>query len=141
MNANDNTHNSRQGPQRPVTNWLHPRVYTLLIALSAWFAIAVWSFAGSGIVDYLLVIVSGFIFVAVALTLILSRVGHAERGRAAQRQGAVAARLGGMGLRYLGGPAQRRASGHSNSAAACGGGGRHDGDRHRVPLRRIKSGA
>lgn len=83
MNANDNTHNSRQGPQRPVTNWLHPRVYTLLIALSAWFAIAVWSFAGSGIVDYLLVIVSGFIFVAVALTLILSRVGHANE--AAQR--------------------------------------------------------
>ena len=35
-----------------------------------------WSFAGSGVTDYLLVIVSGFIFVVVALQLILSRVGH-----------------------------------------------------------------
>ena len=48
-----------------------------------------WSFAGSGVTDYLLVIVSGFIFVVVALQLILSRVGDtneaAEDGRLSLR--------------------------------------------------------
>lgn len=58
------------------TSWLHPRVNVLLIAVTAWFALAVWSFAGPGIVDYLLFIVSGFIFVAVGLPLILSCVGR-----------------------------------------------------------------
>jgi len=47
---------------RPVTSGLHPRVYTLLIVLAAWFALAVWSFAGDGVVDYLLFIVSGFVY-------------------------------------------------------------------------------
>lgn len=63
-------------PERPVTSWLHPRVYALLIGFAGWFALAVWSFAGGGVTDYLLAIVSGFIFVVVALQLILSRVGH-----------------------------------------------------------------
>ena len=40
------------------------------------FVLWIWSFAGTGVTDYLLVIVSGFILVVVALTLILSRVGH-----------------------------------------------------------------
>ena len=64
---------------RPSTSWIHPRVHTILIAVTAWFARAVWSYAGQGIVNYLLFIVSGFIFVAVALPLILSRVGHDDR--------------------------------------------------------------
>lgn len=68
----------------PSTSWIHPRVHTILIAVTAWFALAVWSFAGQGIVNYLLFIVSGFIFVAVALPLILSRVGH--DGRDATRE-------------------------------------------------------
>jgi hypothetical protein len=59
---------------RPVTNRLHPRVYTLLIGLALWFILSVWSFAGAGVTDYLLFIVSGFIFIAVALPVILSRV-------------------------------------------------------------------
>ena len=65
--------------RRPSTNWMHPRVHTILIAVTAWFALAVWSFAGQGIVNYLLFIVSGFIFVAVALPLILSYVGRDSR--------------------------------------------------------------
>ena len=75
-----------QDPERPVTSWLHPRVYALLIGFAGWFALAVWSFAGSGVTDYLLVIVSGFIFVVVALQLILSRVGAHERGGGSRRQ-------------------------------------------------------
>jgi L-asparagine transporter-like permease len=55
---------------------MHPRVYTILIGLTAWFALAVWSFAGVGLVNYLLFVVCGFLFVAVALMLILSSVGH-----------------------------------------------------------------
>jgi hypothetical protein len=62
--------------ERTLTNRLHPRVYGILIVLAAWFALAVWNFAGGGVTDYLLFIVSGFVFVAVVLPLILSRVGH-----------------------------------------------------------------
>ena len=43
-----------------------------------WFVLWIWSFAGAGVTDYLLVIVSGFFLVVVALTLILSRVGHKD---------------------------------------------------------------
>jgi hypothetical protein len=62
--------------QLRLTNRLHPGVYVTLIALAAWFALAVWSFAGGGVTDYLLFVVSGFIFVAIILPFILSRVGH-----------------------------------------------------------------
>ena len=58
---------------------LHSRVYLLLVGFALWFALAVWGFAGGGLSNYLLVIVSGFIFIVVALQLILSRVGRTER--------------------------------------------------------------
>jgi hypothetical protein len=61
---------------------MHPRVYTLLIVFTVWFCLAVWGFAGRGLADYLLVIVSGFIFIVVALQLILSRVGRRRDGAA-----------------------------------------------------------
>jgi hypothetical protein len=61
---------------RSVTGRLHPRVYAVLIGLALWFVLWIWSFAGADVTDYLLVIVSGFILVVVALTLILLRVGH-----------------------------------------------------------------
>ena len=78
MNAEPHQNHGSTQPARPVTAWLHPRVYTVLIVLTAWFAVAVWSFVGAGLVDYLLVIVSGFIFVTTALILILSRVGRTD---------------------------------------------------------------
>jgi hypothetical protein len=69
-----------QGSQAPATSRLHKRVYTLLIALR--FALAVWIFAGRGVTDYLLFIVSEFIFIVVTLQLILSRVGRtSEAGK------------------------------------------------------------
>jgi hypothetical protein len=63
-----------QEHDRPVTGVLHARVWALLAGFSAWFALAVWGFAGGGLSNYLLVIVSGFIFIVVALQLILSMV-------------------------------------------------------------------
>lgn len=81
MNSNSNPHDfkdGRQGAPRRLTKRLHPKFHVIVVALVAWFALAVWSFAGSGLVDYLLVVVSGFMFVVVALMLILSRVGHAD---------------------------------------------------------------
>jgi hypothetical protein len=62
--------------KRRATSVLHPRVWVLLVLFAGWFALAVWNFAGGGLSDYLLVIVSGFIFVVVTLQLILSRVGR-----------------------------------------------------------------
>lgn len=44
----------------------------------AWFVLSAWIFAGPGPANYLLFIVSGFIFVVVLLQLILSRVGRAD---------------------------------------------------------------
>ncbi len=78
MNTPTNQNNNSKDAARPVTSRLHPRVYTLLIGLALWLALSVWSFAGAGVTDYLLFVVSGFIFIAVALPLILSRVGRTD---------------------------------------------------------------
>jgi len=84
MHTTDHQHSIDQRENTgQATNRLHPGIYALLIALAVWFALAVWSFAGGGVTDYLLAIVSSFIFIAVALPLILSRVAHADN--AAQR--------------------------------------------------------
>jgi hypothetical protein len=72
-------HDLDHDPQAPATSRLHAGVYILLIVFSAWFALAVWIFAGRGLTDYLLFIVSGFVFVVVTLQLILSRVGRTAK--------------------------------------------------------------
>jgi hypothetical protein len=81
MNATnqDNTHGNGE---RPVTSRLHPRIYAVAAALSLWLIISVWIFAGGGIVDYLLVIISGFIFIVVALQFILWRATRIEQEEA-----------------------------------------------------------
>src|SRR5579862_637093 len=77
--AMDQIHiNQTSGPGHRVTQRLHPRVYALLIGLALWLVLSLWLFTGNGTVDYLLVIVSGFIFIAVALPLILSRVARID---------------------------------------------------------------
>jgi len=71
--------NLNDTPGCPTASAVHPRVWAILIGLAAWFALAVWSFAGGGgVTDYLLFIVSGFIFVVIALQLILARVRRAD---------------------------------------------------------------
>ena len=77
MNTPNPKDNSNE-PVRSVTSSLHPWVYATLIGLVLWLVLWIWSFAGAGVTDYLLVIVSGFFLVVVALTLILSRVGHKD---------------------------------------------------------------
>ena len=131
---------------RPTTSWLHPRVYGAVIGLVAWFVVWVWSFAGIGVTDYLLFIVSGFIFIAVSLPLILSRVGRAQNATkddAANGNDKPASfrdwarwdfdtwqgRLTGAGA------ADRRRGGDPNPFAHCGGGVRHDSARHCIPYR------
>jgi len=81
---NNETNDARQR----ITSRLHPRVYALLIGFALWLVLSVWLFAGNGIIDYLLFIISGFVFIAVALPLILSRVDRANgtAGRAEPRQ-------------------------------------------------------
>ena len=77
MNTPNQKHNNND-PVRSATSSLHAWVYATLIGLVLWFVLWIWSFAGAGVTDYLLVIVSGFFLVVVALTLILSRVGHKD---------------------------------------------------------------
>jgi hypothetical protein len=61
---------------RTARSTLHRRVYALMIGLVVWFVLSVWIFAGAGVTDYLLFVVSCFIFIVVVLLTILSRVGR-----------------------------------------------------------------
>jgi hypothetical protein len=80
MEPANNDHDGKSGEQ-PTTSRAHPRIYLILVGLAAWFVLATWSFAGAGLSDYLLVIVDGFIFVAIMLTLILFSVaGNKNNG-------------------------------------------------------------
>ena len=77
-----------QRERAPVTSRAHPRIYAIAIALTVWFVGAAWSFAGGGITDYLLFVVSGFLIVAaIGLPLILFRVARLRpslQGRSSQ---------------------------------------------------------
>jgi hypothetical protein len=64
-----------------VADRLHPAVWAALVALVIWFAIAIWSFAAGGYVDWVLAVVTIFLGIAVALPLILSRVGRSGEPR------------------------------------------------------------
>lgn len=77
---NDTAHDpDRADNAQPRTSRLHMRVYMVLIGLAAWMALWVWSFVGSGEVDYLLFIVTGFIGMVVGLQLVLMWVRRADK--------------------------------------------------------------
>ena len=63
MNLDDNSRVDESTPGNQTTSRLHPRVYGLITGLVAWLVVSVWIFAGTGPTDYLLAIVSGFIFI------------------------------------------------------------------------------
>lgn len=72
---------------RPVSNGLHPYVYGAIAALALWFVLSVWSaFASDGYTDWLLVVVSGFLLIFVALPFVLSRVTRDGAGDGAPRR-------------------------------------------------------
>jgi len=71
---------------RPVSDRLHPLVYVAIVCLALWFIVSVWGFATDGYTDYLLVVVSGFIVIAVGLPYVLSRVWRrAQRSEPGRR--------------------------------------------------------
>jgi hypothetical protein len=76
-------HDRTNQKHRMVSDQLHPVVYLALIGAAVGFALAAWGFGADPYADYLLVIVSGFILVAVGIPAILARVGrkHGARGR------------------------------------------------------------
>jgi len=74
----------RRDPQ--VSDHLHPLVYIAMVGLALWFAVSAWGFATDGYADYLLAVVSGFIFIAVALPYVLSRVWRKSRRRDTEGQ-------------------------------------------------------
>ena len=63
-----------QSEDQQTEKLLHPRIYAMMTGLAGWLVLSVWMFSGAGSTDYLLTIVSGFIFIAVALPFILSRL-------------------------------------------------------------------
>jgi hypothetical protein len=66
---------------RPATSGLHPYVYGALAALVLWFLLSVWmGFASDGYTDWLLVVVSGFLMIAVAIPFVLSQVTRGDAG-------------------------------------------------------------
>lgn len=65
------------GPERPHTAHLHPRVYTAMAGLAVLFVLATWyGFGASSYIDYLLVIVTAFLAMVVALPLLAWRQWH-----------------------------------------------------------------
>jgi hypothetical protein len=57
--------------QPPVSDRLHPIVYMVMVGLVLWLVLSVWGFADDGYAEYLLAVVSGFVFVVVAIPCIL----------------------------------------------------------------------
>src|ERR1700704_2151502 len=61
---------SRQENQRnrPRLSHLHPVLYWTIIGLVVWFAVSAWTFFGAeGYMDLLLVVVTGFLFMTIAI--------------------------------------------------------------------------
>src|SRR5262245_55944038 len=71
----------------PVTSDLHPVVYTILIGFVVLLVLAVWGFGRDSYADYLLAIVSGFIFIFVAIPATLYLMARSQQNDDAQDRG------------------------------------------------------
>jgi hypothetical protein len=58
---------------------LHPAIYMALVGLTLWLGLAIWGFGYDGQTDYVLAIVSGFLFIAVAIPSTLALMVHLEK--------------------------------------------------------------
>jgi hypothetical protein len=66
-----------QPHNRYISDGLHPDVYLAMAALAGWYALSAWAgFGGGSYADYLLVVMTGFLVISVALPAI---VGHVWR--------------------------------------------------------------
>ena len=69
----------RQQESRRVTANLHPAVYMALVGLTLWLGLAIWGFGYDGQTDYLLAIVNGFLFIALAIPATLALMAYRQR--------------------------------------------------------------
>jgi hypothetical protein len=70
---------NRQLASERVVRDLHPAIYMALVGLTLWLALAIWGFGYDGQTDYLLAIVSGFLFIAVAIPSTLALMVHCQK--------------------------------------------------------------
>ena len=75
-----NTSKSAQSAR--VSKRLHPFVYKTIGVLALIFLLGVWEFAGDEYTGYLIAVVAGLVFVALALPLALWRIWRSHRNRA-----------------------------------------------------------
>lgn len=60
-----------------ISNGLHPRIYSIMVALAVWFIVWAWiGFADASGVDYLLAVITAFFTVAVSLQALAGRQWH-----------------------------------------------------------------
>jgi hypothetical protein len=67
------------GDDRRVSDQLHPWIYRTIVALSLLLVLSAWGFFGSGNSGLALAVVSAFIFIAIALPVLLWRIWDGHR--------------------------------------------------------------
>src|SRR4051812_29349658 len=72
----------REPTTQRVVRDLHPAVYMTLVGLTLWLGLAIW---GYGQTDYLLAIVSGFLFIAVAIPSTLALMVYRQKNSAERK--------------------------------------------------------
>ena len=76
---------NRQQADKRVVRSLHPAIYMALVGLTLWLALAIWGFGYDGQTDYLLAIVNGFLFIAVAIPATLALMAYRQRNSDEQK--------------------------------------------------------
>jgi hypothetical protein len=67
---------------QPAVRHLHPTVYWAIIGLTLWYVVAVWfGFSGSNYADYVLMVVTLFILISVALPIVAWVIWRQNRDR------------------------------------------------------------
>ena len=78
---------NRQPASQRVVSALHPAIYMTLVGLTVWLVLAIWGFGYDGQTDYLLAIVSGFLFIAVAIPSVLALMVYRQSSDERKRSG------------------------------------------------------
>lgn len=61
-------------PRQRITDRLHPAIYLALAGFGLWYAFSAWAFGGGAYTDYLLVVVTGLIAIAILIPVGLWRI-------------------------------------------------------------------